>query len=305
MTDMLPVPLAPLVPADVDLRNFPYMPLDVVRLRDSDIAADPDGEVFRASVLSWCVSWHQVPAASLPDDDALLARLLGYGRDVKGWQRLRAAGALHNWIKCADGRLYHPTVAEKAIEAWKSKVAQRNRTEKARLSRLSQTENNSVTGANHACDSQADLLSQGENTSVTESVTGSKGEERRREERISSSLRSDESNSPKSARSLPDWIPAESWTAFVEMRKRLRAPITARAASLIVAKLDRLRQHGHDPGAVLDQSVMNGWRGVFELKEAGNGHGNHKADGNGFGAAVRGFGAAVEDYQRDQRRRVP
>ena len=27
----------PLVPADVDLRDFPFMPLDVLRLRDSEL----------------------------------------------------------------------------------------------------------------------------------------------------------------------------------------------------------------------------------------------------------------------------
>lgn len=118
MTEILP---APLTPPDCDLRNFPYMPLDVVRLRDSHLAAVLDGEVFRGAVLSWCVSWHQIPAASLPDDDAVLAHILGYGRDVKGWKKLREQGVLHGWVKCSDGRLYHPVVAEKANEAWAGK----------------------------------------------------------------------------------------------------------------------------------------------------------------------------------------
>lgn len=122
----------PLVPADVDLRNFPFMPLDVVRLRDSDLVTEPDGDIFRANVLSWCIAWHQVPAASLPDDDATLARLLGYGRDLRGWRKARAAGGLRGWVKCADGRLYHPVVAEKALAAWDKKQAQRQRTEAAR-----------------------------------------------------------------------------------------------------------------------------------------------------------------------------
>lgn len=124
MAEVLPEPL---VPVDTDLRDFPYMPLDVVRLRDSGLSAAPDGEVFRACVLSWCVSWHQVPAASLPDDDADLAWLLGYGRDVRGWKKLRSTGALRGWIKCSDGRLYHPTVAEKALEA-----SQKRRSAKAK-----------------------------------------------------------------------------------------------------------------------------------------------------------------------------
>ncbi len=135
MSEQLPDPLVPVV---VDLRDFQFMPLDVVRLRDSDLAAVPDGEVFRAAVLSWCVSWHQAPAGSLPDDDDVLARLLGYGRDVRGWKKLRNKGALRGWVKCNDGRLYHAVVAEKARDAWAGKMKQRWMTECARIKKHNQ-----------------------------------------------------------------------------------------------------------------------------------------------------------------------
>ncbi|MDE1999937.1 MAG: DUF1376 domain-containing protein, partial [Burkholderiales bacterium] len=129
---------APLTPPEVDLQDFAFMPLDVLRLRDSELAGTPDAEVFRCSVLSWCISWHQIPAASLPDDDVQLARLLGFGRDIKGWKKIRAAGGLRGWIECADGRLYHPVVAEKAIEAWNGKLMQRWRTEISRIKKHAQ-----------------------------------------------------------------------------------------------------------------------------------------------------------------------
>lgn len=117
MSGQLPEPL---VPADVDLRDYQFMPLDVVRLRDSKIVDEASGDEFRAAVLLWCSSWHQVPAASLPDDDVQLAKFAGYGRVVKEWLKVKA-GALHGFIRCSDGRLYHPVVAEKAIEAWAGK----------------------------------------------------------------------------------------------------------------------------------------------------------------------------------------
>ena len=79
MTDQLPEPL---VSAEVDLRDFAFMPLDVQRLRDSDLASDETPEACWAAVLLWCASWHQVPAASLPDDDKALAQYAGYGRVV-------------------------------------------------------------------------------------------------------------------------------------------------------------------------------------------------------------------------------
>lgn len=117
----------PLTAPEIDLREFPYMPLDVVRLRDSDISVLSSGDEFRAAVLLWCASWHQVPAASLPNDDRLLANLAGYGRDLAGWQAIRD-GALRGFILCCDGRLYHPVIAEKAVDAWAKKKGQTSRT---------------------------------------------------------------------------------------------------------------------------------------------------------------------------------
>lgn len=127
----------PLTPADCDLRDFPFMPLDVVRLRDSDIAALSTADEFRAAVLLWCAAWHQVPAASLPDDDRVLAQLAGYGRVVTEWKKVRE-GALRGWVNCSDGRLYHPVVAEKARDAWAAKHEQRYKTECARIKKHNQ-----------------------------------------------------------------------------------------------------------------------------------------------------------------------
>jgi hypothetical protein len=112
---------APLVPAEVDLRDFQYMELDVRRLRDSRFGAEVSGDAFRAGVMLWCAAWHQVPASSLPDDDIELANLAGYGRFVKEWKKVRAQ-ALQGFVPCSDGRLYHEVVAEKALQAWDSKL---------------------------------------------------------------------------------------------------------------------------------------------------------------------------------------
>ncbi len=128
---------APLVRADCDLRDFPFMPLDVVRLRDSDLAALESPEACWAAVLLWCASWHQIPAASIPDDDRVLAKLAGFGKIVKEWAKIKD-GALRGWVKCSDGRLYHPVIAEKANEAFKRKLEQGWRTECARIKKSNQ-----------------------------------------------------------------------------------------------------------------------------------------------------------------------
>lgn len=68
--------------------------------------------------------------------------------------------------------------------------------------------------------------------------------------------------------SYPEWIPQEAFEAFIEMRKKMRKPMTAYAVKLAIKTLDRLRQEGHDPQAVLDQSIMNSWQGLFPIKNA-------------------------------------
>lgn len=113
-------PQKPLIQSNIDLRSFEFMPLDVVRLRDSDFAALVNAEAFRAGILLMSASWHQVPAGSLPDDDRILSNLAGFGRVVKEWKKYKDE-ALHGWVLCEDGRYYHPVVCEKAIESWNSK----------------------------------------------------------------------------------------------------------------------------------------------------------------------------------------
>lgn len=111
----------PMVPAECDCRGLPYMPLEVVRLRDSDFALLSTGEEFKAGFLLWCASWQQVPAASLPDDDRILAKLAGLGAGE--WSALRPV-AMRGWVKCSDGRLYHAVIADNAMRAWTNRVGQ-------------------------------------------------------------------------------------------------------------------------------------------------------------------------------------
>jgi hypothetical protein len=84
----------PLTPADCDLRRTPAMPIDIARLFGSDFYALSTGAEFKAAVTLWCKSFQQLPAASLPADEALLAHLSGAG---EYWAAVRAG-----W-RCAAG----------------------------------------------------------------------------------------------------------------------------------------------------------------------------------------------------------
>jgi uncharacterized protein YdaU (DUF1376 family) len=109
---------APPVPADCDLRDMDGFMLNVERLLASELWALSDGSSFKAAVALWCRSWKQIPAASLPDDDAVIAAFAGVSVPML---RKNRAVILRGFIKCSDGRLYHKTLAEDAVRSMAAK----------------------------------------------------------------------------------------------------------------------------------------------------------------------------------------
>lgn len=107
----------PLTPADCDLTKYPFMPLAVQRLLTSETWILGTGDERAAAITLWLESWHQIPSGSLPDNDRMLAHL----SQARNWKKVKAH-ALRGWITCSDGRLYHPVVAEKALEGWIDKL---------------------------------------------------------------------------------------------------------------------------------------------------------------------------------------
>ncbi len=87
---------------------------------------------------------------------------------------------------------------------------------------------------------------------------------------------------------LPGWIPPDAWTGFVDMRVDMGKPMTDRAATSLIKKLDDFRSRGHDPTAVLDQSTINRWQDLYELKDHRNGNRGTTDRGNASGFAGRG-----------------
>jgi hypothetical protein len=71
---------------------------------------------------------------------------------------------------------------------------------------------------------------------------------------------------------LPDWIPEETWQAYMGVRNRKKASKTTYALNLIIKELVKIKtKHGHDPIDVLNKSIQSGWPDVYPLKEN-----NHK-----------------------------
>jgi hypothetical protein len=81
---------------------------------------------------------------------------------------------------------------------------------------------------------------------------------------------------------LPDWLSADAWQAFVEHRKALKHPLTPAAILLTLRDLAKAREFGHDPVTLIETAIGNGWRGcVYPDK-------HFQPPAGGFGGAGRG-----------------
>lgn len=124
-----------------------YM-IDVQSLLGSDLAALGDPAANWYALLTWCAAFHQVPAGSLPDDDATLAYLVRLGRDVRTWRRMREKGAMRGWEKHSDGRLYHPVVTKTVLQLLGKSRAGRIAAEAKKARQNSQAVEMTETGRN-------------------------------------------------------------------------------------------------------------------------------------------------------------
>lgn len=77
---------------------------------------------------------------------------------------------------------------------------------------------------------------------------------------------------------LPDWIPQETWIAYMAVREKKRAAKTPYALNLVIKELEKIRKlHNHDPVEVLNKSITNGWTDVYPLKDTGGQNGTSNA----------------------------
>jgi hypothetical protein len=128
---------SPMLASEVDLTDFSFMPLEIERLRKSKawLVCRRRPELAFYMLNLWMRSWHERPAASIEDDDDVLADAAGCSPEK--WPEVRA-DALRGWVKCSDGRLYHPVVAVIAAEKWADKLTYRWHKECARLKKENQ-----------------------------------------------------------------------------------------------------------------------------------------------------------------------
>lgn len=104
----------PPIPADTDVRDLDGFMLNVERLMASELVALSSHEVVAASLFLWCRAWKQLPAASLPDDERVIAAFARL--PLPRFRKLRPE-VMRGFVLCSDGRWYHKVLAVEAARA--------------------------------------------------------------------------------------------------------------------------------------------------------------------------------------------
>jgi len=82
----------------------------------------------------------------------------------------------------------------------------------------------------------------------------------------------------------------EAIESFVDMRKSIKAKLTEHALKLMLTKLDKMATNEDDKIEILNQSTMNSWKGIFEVKDRKSSTGVNQVDTS----AMKAF-MAMED----------
>lgn len=94
---------------------------------------------------------------------------------------------------------------------------------------------------------------------------------------------------------LPDWLDREDWQRWVADRKTRKKPVTEEAAKLQLKQLAEMRAEGHQPTAVIANSIASGYQGLYpprpQIRTKPNGataHGNFSQQDYHAGVAADG-----------------
>lgn len=113
----------PLIPNDVDLSTFPWIKIDI---RTIERLAGASEAEFAAHIHLLIFSWHQIPASSIVNDDSVLCKAAGLGRDIRKWKAIKKK-ALTGFVECSDGRIYHAQLSKHAADSFRAKQQSKER----------------------------------------------------------------------------------------------------------------------------------------------------------------------------------
>lgn len=82
-------------------------------------------------------------------------------------------------------------------------------------------------------------------------------------------------------------LPKDVWVKWIDYRKEIKHKLTKSSAEGQLKKLLKLNQLGSKPTDVINQSIENGWQGLFEVKNGTNFRSNKQAESSTGRDAIR------------------
>lgn len=110
------------------------------------------------------------------------------------------------------------------------------------------------------------MLADCKQSAIVETETEAYSEEKEKERKKTKAKKNPPLNPPRGKCDIPDWINPNDWNDWVELRRKSKKPLTDRASELAVQKLQAFKDEGVDPNLILQQSILNGWQGLFPLR---------------------------------------
>lgn len=75
-------------------------------------------------------------------------------------------------------------------------------------------------------------------------------------------------SSATTAIELPDWLPLNTWTEWVEYRRSSKKPMSPLASTKFLNQLETFVKDGYDPIKLIDLAIASGWTTVYPRDEA-------------------------------------
>ncbi len=118
----------------------------------------------------------------------------------------------------------------------------------------------------------------GRTQSERSAIKERKGKERKGKEILKGKDREKAVSASEIKFALPEWIPKETWDAFIEVRKAKKCPNTERALNMLIKKLYKFKIQGIDIKEIIECSIVNGWKDIYEPRKGGFIQGRNKQE---------------------------
>jgi len=216
------------------MAEFPALPLwtDAYLADTRHLTAAQHGAYLLLLMTAW-----RTPDCKLPNDDDFLCRWSGMGK--RQWEANRDV-VLAFWKRDENNKLYQPRLVDEQNYV-------RLRSNKNLQSARARWLKNKDTGDANAYAKPMPNSCETDAPTPTPTPTPLSKKEKVKKE---------------------DWISEEVWKAFVEMRQKIRKPLTAYSAKLVIGKLQKMRERGFDPNEALATTIENCWASVYEPRQS-------------------------------------